>query len=1103
MSAWVACATVAATSLPVLAITPGDVIITEIMYNPNSNEKVPVITEWLEIYNTTAQQIDLTGWYTADEDGRSGDFESFILPAHGIAVVIPRGTANKPLTKADFTAAWGTPAAQLIQPTITNDMSGARPSSPGTQSSQGGIVGSGLSNSPSNDGNDMNDLVNTPLGGCNYAQPYCVDPDTVDSEVLLLMDDAGQLIDKVNFDDTGPWPTDPGGPSIYLKAGFLSATSNDSGSSWGQSFSGTDRAWTNTATGVFSGPDVGSPGEIKGVTVGNQAPSAVSHSTFTTAGGSVDITLTATDDGADPLSFIIDSLPDDGTLTDVNNGNTVLNTIPYTLAGNSAVVRYTNNGTCGFGHFIFYVSDGDLTSDAGSISLIVQCGQVVITEIMYNPASAEPSPAISEWIEIYNTTDSFINLAGWYLRDVANRSGMFMQNTMLPPGGVAVVIPRGSANQVITPADFTAAWGVPARQIIQPSAVDDASNGALVGGNLGNNPAGGELVQIVDSTGRVHDVADYDNSFPWPSSNGMSSIYVTPGNYDAGSNDEPAAWALSIPCTDGAQDNVLTRIFNGMPDYGSPGWLQGISFGNRPPSGQVRSYGVIKNHSQLINLAVCDDGVAGPTYVTILTLPTFGLLRDPNNGGEVIDAGDLPYRLGGEAGTSNAVVYTPMQDYVSTPVLNPDGGTNNDAFEYRVADGEGLTQNTPTTAIVVVQEGALVITEIMYDPSDRPTTMDSNADNDWEWLEVTNISDSTVLLDSLVDVNLNGAQQWNLYGTALPAHSTRVMLASDNFSRTIHEFLAEWSCAGVTSGELILIDLANGALKPGFDNGGDTLYLLSDDGFGGYVLQDRVRYDNGAGGWPRSSNSASIYLKAGKFNAADNEDPANWRLSVPGVAEACATPDAVENPGDPQYADSDVGSPGVLATPPVGCDAPPAIVSAVSRKVHGERGAFDVDILPGTSTEPRIGGSTQVVVVFDRLIAAADGSLNVGSEVVVSSGIVATAAITGDTLTIDMSGATNLSCLRVTLSGIACNDPSPAQPSGVMASTRLQVRQIYADVNNDGQVASGDITQVKAVSGQAANSANFRRDVNADGQVASGDITVTKSRSGNQAEACQ
>lgn len=182
-----------------------------------------------------------------------------------------------------------------------------------------------------------------------------------------------------------------------------------------------------------------------------------------------------------------------------------------------------------------------------------------------------------------------------------------------------------------------------------------------------------------------------------------------------------------------------------------------------------------------------------------------------------------------------------------------------------------------------------------------------------------------------------------------------------------------------------------------------------------------------------------------------------------------------------------------------GCDVAPAIVSAVSRKMHGAQGPFDVDILAG-QTEPRFGGTTQVVVTFDRAVAADDGTLD--TEVLVSSGTISNAAIVGDTLTINMSGALNLSCLQITLTGIACDDPGPNQPSGVMAPTVLGVRQLYGDANGDGQVASGDITQVKQVSGQVTTGSNFRRDLNADGQIASGDITIAKQRSGNVATPC-
>jgi hypothetical protein len=184
---------------------------------------------------------------------------------------------------------------------------------------------------------------------------------------------------------------------------------------------------------------------------------------------------------------------------------------------------------------------------------------------------------------------------------------------------------------------------------------------------------------------------------------------------------------------------------------------------------------------------------------------------------------------------------------------------------------------------------------------------------------------------------------------------------------------------------------------------------------------------------------------------------------------------------------------------PAGCTTAPTITSAVSRKAHGGAGSFDIDILPGTATEDRIGGTTQVVVGFDMPVAAADGTLD-GNEIVLSSGTVSSATIDGSTLTINMSGATNLSCLLITLNGISCT-PDP-ELSGIMLPAVLKVRQLYGDANGDGQVASGDITQVKSSSGQVTNGTNFRRDVNADGQVASGDITIVKSRSGNVALVC-
>ncbi len=75
------------------------------------------------------------------------------------------------------------------------------------------------------------------------------------------------------------------------------------------------------------------------------------------------------------------------------------------------------------------------------------------TEIMYDPASSEPN---WEWIEVYNSTGSAINLAGWVLDD-NNSVALSASNIAagsVPAGGTAILY-----NNVITGADFAAAWG--------------------------------------------------------------------------------------------------------------------------------------------------------------------------------------------------------------------------------------------------------------------------------------------------------------------------------------------------------------------------------------------------------------------------------------------------------------------------------------------------------------------------------------------------------------------------------------------------------------------------------------------------------------------
>ncbi|GMU23505.1 MAG: hypothetical protein AMXMBFR13_35830 [Phycisphaerae bacterium] len=182
---------------------------------------------------------------------------------------------------------------------------------------------------------------------------------------------------------------------------------------------------------------------------------------------------------------------------------------------------------------------------------------------------------------------------------------------------------------------------------------------------------------------------------------------------------------------------------------------------------------------------------------------------------------------------------------------------------------------------------------------------------------------------------------------------------------------------------------------------------------------------------------------------------------------------------------------GVLLVPTTS-DADPFLVSAVSRKTHGSAGDFDVNLMPGTGTpaEDRVNGPTRLVFTFNEAVTPSDGTLD--DEVLVSSGTILNMNLSCKTLTVNLYGVPDQSCLCISLSGLVDN-----RGKSLTGTTTLDLAVLYCDVNGDMQVASGDVTQVKSRSGQTTSESNFRCDVNADGQIASGDITAVKAASGN------
>gem|GEM_PF-2623781 len=903
MQTVVAAAVLGALLSPVQAANPGDVIITEIMYYPNSPQASGCpLTEWIEIYNTTDGPIDLTDWYVADEDGASGNLEPYTLPAHGIAVIIPRGNEEVGLlTKEQFAAAWGIPIDQIIQPTPLYDASGNRP----TNLPLGGIVGHGLDNYPSANADPSDDLINTPfdpVSPCYYYQPLCA-PSLPDNEVLLLIDSAGQIIDKVNFDDEpgNGWPFALWhGWSIMLDETRLNADDNDAALSWLMAVPGERLARYNVSVAPFTGTDRGSPGRIQGITPSTNTPPIVANQSVWAARNEwIDVTLAASDDGQPApaaISFTIETLPAYGTLTDVSNGNHVItpDELPYRCPNNAKTLRYTNTGTCSDDAFTYHADDSELSSAPATVTLLMQCGDLIITEIMYKPASSQTAPRVVEWIEVYNKTDAPVDVSAWYLRDRDGRAGDWPSGTTVPARGVAVVVPPGSGSRTMTPAAYRTAWdGYVIPQIIQalagPGSNEDGTgtgSGEITKSGLNDNPGSdGEDVRLIDSSGRVQDRVSYRAVWPWPVANSMSSIYLKGGSYGAAANDVPQNWALSVDCYGGAYGSLISGFFN-KTDFGSPGYLEGVTppSGNVPPTARSRRVGIRKETPTLVTLPACDDGnPGGPLTYTITSVAGIlhGSLKDPGND-QVIST--VPYTL---VNNGNRVLYSPDPGYTSALNLAPSTPEpTEDTFTYSASDGEKASRKDGTVALVV-QKGGLVITEIMSYPQNQ-------ARNDWQYYEIYNPTPDELLLNV---VTTDNKQTHMLIAQPVPAGATRVVTSGiNNGSRSIETFLDVW--APLAADQCIFVDATTWD-KVASES--DRLQILDEN----YELMDEV-YFGASPEWPIINRRSSFYLKRVALDVIENDKGENWALSAEGVDQAYASKPWNIPPT------SDLGSPGII-----------------------------------------------------------------------------------------------------------------------------------------------------------------------------------------------
>ena len=191
------------------------------------------------------------------------------------------------------------------------------------------------------------------------------------------------------------------------------------------------------------------------------------------------------------------------------------------------------------------------------------------------------------------------------------------------------------------------------------------------------------------------------------------------------------------------------------------------------------------------------------------------------------------------------------------------------------------------------------------------------------------------------------------------------------------------------------------------------------------------------------------------------------------------------------YARQVSGPLGLLNPTIVTCLATPSIqpVSAVSHKIHGAAGPFDIN-LPLTGNpgiECRTGGANgdhTVIISFANPVTV--GSASVSS----SDGLamVSSSSVNGAVVTVNLTKVTNAQTITISLTNVS--DGTNVGNVGVVMGV------LAGDTTANRAVNSSDIAQTQSQSGQPVTASNFREDVTANGLINSSDIGFVQAHSG-------
>jgi len=486
-----------------------------------------------------------------------------------------------------------------------------------------------------------------------------------------------------------------------------------------------------------------------------------------------------------------------------------------------------------------------------------------ITEIMYHPEyTGDPDDPNAEYIELQNIGARPINLN---LVRFTNGVDFTFPGVTLDAGGFLVVVKDQAA--------FAAKY--------------PAFSGVVAGEYYGSLDNGGERIELLDAIGQtIHRFRYKDNWYPTTDGRGYSLTVRDPLSIDAGDWDRRGGWRTSAapggsPGYDDSGDapppgTVIINEILAHSHHEASDWIELRNMTDQTVD--IGGWFLSDNDVNVAKYQIKEGTFIDPCgYIVFRQDPNFGVLSDPGT----IE----PFALS-ENGEI-VVLYAGRNGQLLGFVDDEDFG----ASETGVSFGQHLTStgkydlapmdyNTPGWANAYPKVGPVVITEIMYHPTD-PCAGDplEYEDDDFEFIELYNLSDSPVTLESwdnekgiFVPWWIRGVGYQFPPGTTIPPHG--FLVVARNPAAFTHRYGA----------------LPGGAQPLGpcgkLQNGGEQVQLCKPgdeklDAPGEYyaIRVDRLEYDD-KDPWPENADGLGYSLTRTRADRYGN-DPNNWTAEIP------------------------------------------------------------------------------------------------------------------------------------------------------------------------------------------------------------------------------